>query len=130
MNKPMFGDKPGQLSGAGGNQPGLNELMKKAKEMQQKMQEIQTQIANMRVIGQAGGRSSTNGAFLVEITMTGQHFAERIKLDPSIVKAEDKKTLEDLIAAAINDAANKIEKGTREKMTALTGIKLPDGFDG
>lgn len=103
------------------NKPNLGELMKKAQEMQKKMQEIQKQIAEMEVIGQSGGG-------LVKITMTGQHFAKRVVLDPSVMK-EEKSILEDLIAAAINDAAGKIEKGTREKMSGLAGIKLPDGFD-
>jgi DNA-binding YbaB/EbfC family protein len=109
MNKPM------------NEKPGLGDLMKKAQEMQKKMQEIQKQIAEMEVIGQSGGG-------LVKIVMTGQHFAKRVTLDPSLLK-EEKSIIEDLIAAAINDATGKIEKGTRDKMSALTGIKLPDGFD-
>lgn len=109
MNKP-FGEKPG-----------LGDLMKKAQEMQKKMQEIQKQVAEMEVTGQAGGG-------LVKIVMTGQHMSKRVTLDPSLLK-EEKSIVEDLIAAAINDAASKIEKGTRDKMSALTGIKLPDGFD-
>ncbi len=109
MNKP-FNEKPG-----------LNELMKKAQEMQKKMQEIQKQISEMEITGQSGGG-------LVKIVMTGQHFAKRVTFDPSLMK-EEKTIIEDLIAAAINDAVGKIEKGTREKMTALTGIKLPEGFD-
>ena len=103
------------------NKPNLGELMKKAQEMQKKMQEIQKQIAEMEVSGQSGGG-------LVKITMNGQHFAKRVTLDPSLMK-EEKAMIEDLIAAAINDATGKIEKGTRDKMGALTGIKLPDGFD-
>lgn len=102
------------------DKPGLGDLMKKAQEMQKKMQEIQKQIAEMEVTGQSGGG-------LVKILMTGQHVAKRVTLDPSVTK-EEKSILEDLIAAAINDATSKIEKGTREKMTALTGIKLPEGF--
>lgn len=101
--------------------PGLGDLMKKAQEMQKKMQEIQQQISEMEITGQAGGD-------LIKIVMTGQHFAKRVTIDPSLLK-EDKAIIEDLIAAAINDAASKIEKGTREKMSALTGIKLPDGFE-
>lgn len=104
-----------------GDKPGLNDLMKKAQEMQKKMQEIQKQIAEMEVIGQSGGG-------LVKITMNGQHFAKRVFIDSNLLK-EEKTVLEDLIAAAINDATSKIEKGTREKMTGLTGIKLPDNFD-
>jgi hypothetical protein len=101
--------------------PGLGELMRKAQEMQKTMQDIQKQIAEMEVTGQSGGG-------LVKIVMTGQHFAKRVTLDPALLK-EEKSIIEDLIAAAINDAAEKIEKGTREKMSALTNIKLPEGFD-
>ena len=106
---------------AGGEKAGLGDLMKKAQEMQKKMQEIQKQISEMEISGQSGGG-------LVKITMTGQHYAKRVALDPSLMQ-EEKAILEDLIAAAINDAADKIEKGTRDKMSALTGIKLPDGFE-
>lgn len=108
MNKP-FSDKPN-----------LGDLMKKAQEMQKKMQEIQKQIAEMEVTGQAGGG-------LVKIIMNGQHVAKRVTLDSSFMK-EEKGIAEDLITAAINDAVSKIEKSTRDKMGALTGIKLPEGF--
>ncbi len=108
MNKPL-------------EKPSLNDLMKKAQEMQKKMQEIQKQIAEMEVIGQSGGG-------LVKIVMTGQHYAKRVTIDPEVLK-EEKSIIEDLIAAAINDAAERIERGTREKMNVLTGIKLPEGFD-
>lgn len=104
-----------------GDKAGLGDLMKKAQEMQKKMQEIQKQIAEMEVTGQSGGG-------LVKIAMTGEHKAKRVSIDASLMK-EEKTMLEDLVAAAINDASDKIEKGTREKMTALTGMKLPDGFD-
>jgi nucleoid-associated protein EbfC len=103
------------------NKSSMGDLMKKAQEMQKKMQEIQKQIAEMEVIGQSGGG-------LVKIVMTGQHYAKRVTLDPSLLK-EEKAIVEDLIAAAINDASDKIEKGTRDKMSSLTGIKLPDGFE-
>lgn len=103
------------------DKPGLGELMKKAQEMQKKMQDIQKQVTEMEVTGQSGGG-------LVKIIMNGQHMAKRVILDLSLMK-EEKSIVEDLIAAAINDAATKIEKGTRDKMSALTGIKLPDGFD-
>jgi DNA-binding YbaB/EbfC family protein len=103
------------------SKPGLGDLMKKAQEMQKKMQDIQKQIAEMEVTGQSGGG-------LVKIIMTGQHFAKRVLLDTSALK-EDKAVLEDLIAAAINDASDKIEKGTRSKMASLTDIKMPEGFN-
>jgi DNA-binding YbaB/EbfC family protein len=89
------------------SKPGLGDLMKKAQEME--------------VTGQSGGG-------LVKIVMSGQHFAKRVTLDPTVLK-EEKTVLEDLIAAAINDATDKIEKGTRDKMSGLSGIKLPDGFE-
>lgn len=109
------------MNKATNEKPGFNELMKKAQEMQKKMQEIQQQIAELEVIGQSGGG-------LVKIVMTGQHFAKKVTLDPNVMK-EEKSIIEDLIAAAINDATGKIEKGTREKMSSLTGIKLPEGFN-
>lgn len=99
----------------------LNDLMKKAQEMQKKMQEIQKQISEMEKTGEAGGG-------LVKALVTGTHHVKRVTIDPSLMK-EDKTILEDLVAAAINDATDKIEKATREKMTMLSGIKLPDGFD-
>ena len=100
---------------------GLGDLMKKAQEMQKKMQEIQKQVAEMEVTGQSGGG-------LVKVVLTGQHRAKRVTLDPALLK-EEKSVMEDLIAAAINDASDKIEKGTRDKMSSLSGIKLPDGFE-
>lgn len=104
-----------------GEKPGLGDLMKKAQEMQKKMQEIQQQISEMEITGQSGGG-------MVKIVMTGQHIAKRVTLDPALLK-EDKTIIEDLFATAINDATAKIEKNTREKMSSLTGIKLPDGFN-
>jgi len=100
---------------------GLNDIMKRAQEMQKKLQDIQKQVAEMEVIGQSGG-----GA--VKIVMTGQHYAKKVTLDPSLLK-EEKSIIEDLIAAAINDATDKIERSLRDKMGGLAGIKLPDGFD-
>lgn len=104
-----------------GEKPGLGELMKKAQEMQKKMQEIQKQVAEMVQTGKSGGG-------MVEVRLTGTHICQRVIIDPALLK-EDKAIIEDLIAAAFNDAVTKIEKGTREKMSSLTGIKLPDGFD-
>ncbi|MFZ3066719.1 MAG: YbaB/EbfC family nucleoid-associated protein [Gammaproteobacteria bacterium] len=100
---------------------GMNEIMKRAQEMQKKLQDIQKQVAEMEVIGQAGG-----GA--VKITMTGQHYAKKVVLDPNLMK-EEKSIIEDLIAAAINDATDKIEKSLRNKMGGLAGLKMPDGFE-
>lgn len=107
--------------GKSSDKMGLNDIMKRAQEMQKKLQDIQKQVAEMEIIGQSGGG-------VVKIIMTGQHYAKKVTLDPNLLK-EEKAIIEDLIAAAINDATDKIEKGLREKMGGLSGIKLPDGFD-
>jgi DNA-binding YbaB/EbfC family protein len=99
---------------------GLNDIMKRAHEVQKKLQDIQKQVADMEIVGQSGG-----GA--VKITMTGQHYAKKVVLDPNILK-EQKSVIEDLIAAAINDATDKTEKGLRDKMGGLAGMRLPEGF--
>src|SRR3990167_1800302 len=96
--------------------------MKRAQEMQKKLQDIQKQVADMVVTGQAGGGS-------IKIDMTGQHHAKKVQLDNTIMR-EDKSIIEDLIAAAINDATYKVEKALRDKMGGLAGIKLPEGLDG
>lgn len=100
---------------------GLNDIMKRAQEMQKKLQDIQKQVAEMEVTGQSGGS-------VVKITMTGQHYAKKVSLDPNLLK-EEKAIIEDLIAAAINDATDKIERSLRDKMGGLAGIKLPDGLE-
>lgn len=99
----------------------LNTLMKQAQEMQQRMQDVQREIATLEVSG-------SSGAGAVEVIMTGQYMAKRINIDDSVLK-EDKAVLEDLIAAAINDAVRKVEEGTRGKMSSLTaGMDLPKDF--
>ncbi len=99
---------------------GLNEIMKRAQDMQKKLQDIQKQVAEMEITGQSGGG-------MVKIVMTGQHYAKKVTLDPNLLK-EEKQIIEDLIAAAINDATDKIEKALRDKMGGLAGMKLPDEF--
>lgn len=99
----------------------LNALMKQAQEMQKRMQDVQREIATLEIIGQAG-------AGLVEVVMTGQYTVKRIKIDASLL-SEDKAVLEDLVAAAVNDAVRKVEEGTRGKMSSLTaGMDLPKDF--
>jgi DNA-binding YbaB/EbfC family protein len=100
---------------------GLNDIMKRAQEMQKKLQDIQKQVAEMEVTGQSGGG-------VVKIVMTGQHYAKKVTLDQNLLK-EEKSIIEDLIAAAINDATDKIERNLRDKMGGLAGIKMPDGLD-
>jgi hypothetical protein len=100
---------------------GLGNLMKQAQQMQANMQKAQEEIAGMEVTGEAGGG-------LVKVTMTGRHEARRVSIDASLV-GEDKDMLEDLVAAAITDAAHKIESATQERMSGMTaGLNLPPGM--
>lgn len=100
---------------------GLGGLMKQAQEMQEKMQKAQEEVANMQVQGQSG-------AGLVKVTMTGRHDVKRIEIDDSLL-TDEKEILEDLIAAAVNDAVRKVEEESKDKMGEVTsGIPLPPGF--
>ncbi len=100
---------------------GLGNLMKQAQAMQANMQKAQEEIAKMEITGESGGG-------LVKITMTGKHEARRVEIDDSLV-GEDKDMLEDLVAAAINDAAHKVEATTQERMAGMTeGLNLPPGM--
>ena len=100
---------------------GLGGLMKQAQKMQEEMQHAQSELANMEVVGQSGGG-------MVSITMTGRHEVRRVEIDPSLME-DDKEMLEDLIAAAINDAAHRVEDNNQEKMSGMTaGLNLPPGM--
>jgi len=100
---------------------GLGNLMKQAQQMQADMQKAQQEIAGLEVTGESGGG-------LVKVTMTGRHEARRVEIDGSLV-GDDKDMLEDLIAAAINDAAHKVEAVTQEHMSNVTaGMDLPAGM--
>ena len=100
---------------------GMGDLMKQAQEMQEKMQQMQEEIASAEVIGQSG-------AGMVSVTMTGRHDVRRVQIDPSLM-SEYKEMLEDLIAAAVNDAVRRIETTSRDKMQSLTaGMGMPPGF--
>lgn len=100
---------------------GMAGLMKQAQEMQEKMARMQEELANAEVTGQSG-------AGLVSVVMTGRHDVKRLSIDDSLM-SEEKDVLEDLVAAAFNDAVRKIEKNNQEKMAGMTqGMNLPDGF--
>ena len=99
---------------------GMGNLMKQAQQMQEKMQQAQEEIANAEVAGESG-------AGLVKIVMNGRHDVKRVSIDDSLM-SEDKEILEDLIAAAVNDAVRKIESTSQEKMSGLTGGMMPPGF--
>ena len=96
-------------------------LMKQAQQMQDNMKRAQDELAQMEVEGQAG-------AGLVKVIMTCRHDVKRVKIDASLV-ADDRDMLEDLVAAAVNDAVRRVESTTQEKMSGLTsGLPLPPGF--
>ncbi|MBT4160862.1 MAG: YbaB/EbfC family nucleoid-associated protein [Gammaproteobacteria bacterium] len=100
---------------------GLGGMMKTAQDMQEKVQKLQEEVANMEVIGESG-------AGLVKIRMTGRHDVRNVEIDDSLM-TESKEVLEDLIAAAMNDAVRRAEQAQQEKMASLTaGIPLPPGF--
>eukprot|EP01012_Entosiphon_sulcatum_P032580 TRINITY_DN41422_c0_g1_i1.p2 TRINITY_DN41422_c0_g1~~TRINITY_DN41422_c0_g1_i1.p2 ORF type:complete len:130 (-),score=32.10 TRINITY_DN41422_c0_g1_i1:33-422(-) len=103
---------------------GMAGLMKQAQQMQEKMQKMQEELANAEVTGQSGGG-------LVSVVMTGRHDVKRVSIDQSLMSTDedDKEVLEDLIAAALNDAVRKVEQSSQEKMGGMTaGMQLPPGF--
>ncbi len=96
-------------------------LMKQAQQMQDNMKRAQEELAQMEVEGQSG-------AGLVKVTMTCKHDVKRVVIDPSLL-ADDKDMLEDLVAAAFNDAVRRAEEVSTEKMGKLTaGMPLPPGM--
>lgn len=100
---------------------GLGNLMKQAQQMQDRMQKMQEEIAQLEVTGEAG-------AGLVKVTINGAHNCRRIEIDPSLME-DDKEMLEDLIVAAFNDAVRRAEELQKEKMASVTaGMSLPPGF--
>ena len=103
------------MKGAMGN------MLKQAQKMQEEMQKAQEEIANMEVEGQAGGG-------MVKVVMNGRHELRRVQIDDSLM-GDDKDMLEDLIAAAVNDAVRKIEAESSNRMSGLTaGLNLPGGL--
>ncbi len=100
---------------------GLDDLMKQAQEMQANMQKVQEELARAEVTGQSG-------AGLVSVVMTGRHDVRNISIDDSLM-SEEKEVLEDLIAAAVNDAVRKVEAHSKEKMASMTsGMGIPPDF--
>ena len=99
----------------------LNEIMKQAKLMQEKFQEAQTEQLKTQTEGESG-------AGLVRVTMNGKHEVISVSLDDALM-SEDKVVIEDLLAAAVNDAVRKIEEKNKESLSGMTGgMKMPDGF--
>ncbi len=99
----------------------LGNLMQQAQQMQESLQKAQEELAAMEINGESGGG-------LVKVLMTGKREVRNISIDDSLL-ADDKDMLEDLVAAAVNDAVKRVEKIKKEKMSGMTdGLQLPPGF--
>lgn len=100
---------------------GMGNLMKQAQEMQERMAKMQEDMAKMEIVGESG-------AGMVKVTMLGNHNVRRVEIDPSLV-GDDKEMLEDLIAAAINNAVSRVEQNNKDQMSEMTGgMEMPPGF--
>lgn len=99
----------------------LGQLMRQAQKMQEDLRRAQEEIAALEVTGEAGGG-------MVRVVMTGRHDVKRVTVDPALL-GEDKEMLEDLLAAAVNDANRRVETVTRERLAGMTaGLDLPPGM--
>jgi DNA-binding YbaB/EbfC family protein len=100
---------------------GFGNMMKQAEALQRNMQKAQEEIARLEVTGESGGG-------MVKVTMTGKHEVKRVQIEPAVV-GDDREMLEDLVAAAINDAVRRVEAESQQRMSALmSGMRLPPGF--
>jgi len=100
---------------------GLGQLMKQAQQMQETMQKAQDELASIEVLGESGGG-------MVKVRMTCKHHVIGLDIESDLLR-DDKEMLEDLIAAALNDAIKKVERTTQEKLSGLTGgLSLPTGM--
>jgi nucleoid-associated protein EbfC len=99
----------------------FNNLMKQAQAVQASMQKAQAELATIEVVGESGGG-------MVKVTVNGRHEAKRVQIEPTVLSGEDREMLEDLLAAAFNDAVRKLEAKVQEKMASLmAGVQLPPG---
>lgn len=99
----------------------MSKLMQQAQKMQDQMKKMQEEQEKLEVTGESG-------AGLVKVTMTGKHDVKRLEIDPSLL-SEDKEILEDLLAAAVNDAVRRVEENNKDSMSSMTqGLNLPPGF--
>lgn len=100
----------------------LGQMMQQAQKMQENLKRAQEEVARLEITGESG-------AGLVKVTLTGKHQARKVEISADALK-EDKEFVEDLIAAAINDASQKLEAATQQKMAAVTGgMQLPPGLN-
>jgi DNA-binding YbaB/EbfC family protein len=99
----------------------LGQLMQQAQRMQEELKRAQEEIAKLEVTGSAGGG-------MVEITMTGRHEVRRVRIDRKMM-ADDPEMTEDMVAAALNDAVNKVAEASQQKLGGVSsGMNLPPGF--
>jgi DNA-binding YbaB/EbfC family protein len=99
----------------------IGNMMKQAEALQRNMQKAQEEIGRMEVTGESGGG-------MVKVTMTGKHEVKRVQIEPAVI-GEDREMLEDLIAAAINDAVRRVETQSQRRMSELmSGLRLPPGM--
>jgi len=100
---------------------GIGNMMKQAQQLQANLQKAQAEIAAMEVTGESGGG-------MVKVTINGRHEAKRVQIDPS-VPLDDREMVEDLVAAAINDAVQRLEAASQQRMAGLMGgMNLPPGL--
>ena len=100
---------------------GMGDIMKKAQQMLEEMKKAQEEAAKAEITGEAG-------AGLVKVTMNGRHDVRKVDIDPSLL-SEDNEILEDLLAAAINDAVRRVEENQKDKMSGMmSGMGMPPGF--
>jgi DNA-binding YbaB/EbfC family protein len=101
--------------------PNLGQLMRQAQQLQANMQKAQEQLGSLEVTGESGGG-------MVKVTMNGRHEVRRVQIDPSVA-GDDREMLEDLVAAACNDAARRVAEATQQQMAgAMGGMQLPPGM--
>lgn len=99
----------------------ISQMMEQAQKMQADMQKVQAELANAEITGESG-------AGMVRVVMTGRHDVKRVQIDDSVL-GEDKEVLEDLLAAAVNDAVRKVEAHNKQAMSEVaSGLNLPPGF--
>ncbi|MGH8192697.1 MAG: YbaB/EbfC family nucleoid-associated protein [Rhodanobacteraceae bacterium] len=99
----------------------LGQLMQQAQRMQEELKRAQEEIAKLEVTGSAGGG-------MVEVTMTGRHEVRRVRIDRKLM-ADDPEMTEDMVAAALNDAVNKVAEASQQKLGGVSsGMNMPPGF--
>ena len=100
---------------------GLGNLMKQAQQMQENLQKAQEELANLEVTGEAGGG-------MVKVVMTGRHDVRKVDIDTTLL-GEDREMLEDLVAAAVNDAVRRVEEESKSRLAGMaSGLELPPGM--